>query len=51
MKLHMLAAVGVAALILTACGQKDETTPAADAAVADAAATAPADSMAATPGM
>lgn len=47
MKLHTLAAVSLATLAigLTACGKKDETTPAADAAVADAAATAPADSM------
>lgn len=51
MKLNTLAAVSLATLAigLTACGQKDETTPAADAATADAAATAPVDSMAATP--
>lgn len=51
MKLHMIAAVGLTAmaLSLSACGKKEETAPAADAATADAAATAPADAMAATP--
>jgi hypothetical protein len=51
MKFHTLAAVSLATLAigLSACGKKDETTPAADAATADAAATAPADSMAAAP--